>query len=112
MKGYEDTDGVQREEISKKISKRRNIKRDRKGNWERVEVMIEVEEEGEKGAILEKRPGYSRIQRIVLYGMVSYRTVCHCGWWGFTATWLKHEVMALLSEITCISTPEYSPCKQ
>lgn len=76
MKRYEDTDEAQREEISK----RRNIKRDRKGNWERVKVMIEVEEEGEKGAILEKRPGYSRIQRTVLYGMVSYRTVYHCGW--------------------------------
>lgn len=42
--------------------------------------MIEVEEEGEKGAILEKRPGYSRIQRTVLYRMVSYRSVCYCGW--------------------------------
>jgi len=33
--------------------------------------MIEVEEEGEKGAILEKRPGYSRIRgTVVWYGTV------------------------------------------
>lgn len=48
--------------------------------------MIEVEEEGEKGAILEKRPGYSRIRGTVWYGMVWYGIVWRCGWWRCTAT--------------------------
>lgn len=89
---------AQREYIKEKKDKEGS-----KGNRRKSESDDRSWRRGGKGCDPWKK---TRLQSYSGYrGMVWYSTVCYCGWWVCTATWLKHEVMAfsMLPEITCMN---------